>query len=80
MDCGHFANPYAPKLVEKPAPILGTTSSTYAPLDGRVLRLLELSNANRRILTAMTAVAGAKCALIQTEFSQNFLALGANDC
>ena len=80
MDCGHFANPYPPKLVEKPAPILGTTSSTYAPLDGRVLRLLELSNANRRIPTAITAVAGVKCPHTQTEFSENFLALDANDC
>lgn len=80
MDCGHFANPYAPRLVEKPATILGTTSSTYAPLDYRVLRLLKQSDANRRISTAMTSVAGAKCAHIQTEFSQNFLALSANDC
>ena len=80
MDCGHFANPYAPKLVEKPAPIPGTKSSTNAPLDGRVLRLLELTTANRRIPNAITAVAGAKCPHIQTEFSENFLALNANDC
>ena len=80
MERGHFANPYAPKSVEKPAPILGGTCSTNAPKDIRVLRLLELTNANRRIPNAITAIAETKCPHIQTEFPQNFLALGANDC
>ena len=32
------------------------------------------------VRTAITAVAGVKCPHTQTEFSENFLALDANDC
>ena len=71
MDCGLFANPYAPILVENPAAILRTTTSTNAPLDGRILELLELSNANHQILPAIIGVVVVKSAYIQPEFPQN---------